>query len=158
MWPKVRTVTESSLCFMLFKYVCFIGIQWTSFLNLLRTTLDQVISFCNDTWVEVTCLLRIEALSSVFVSLCSVCLVSQVSACWRYSRKLQRSRKTGTPRWKQPEFLLHWLQTCAIIWLQDVSLFCYTGIFEVLSQSVDLFSGDDDIELNTETVNSLSEL
>ena len=36
-----------------------------------------MISFCNDTWVEVTCLLRIEALSSVFVSLCSVCLPSQ---------------------------------------------------------------------------------
>ena len=151
----MRTLVESG--FMLFKYICFIDIQWTSFPNLLRTTLDQVISVYNDIWVEVTCLLRMEALNSIFVSLCSVCLTSQVSASWRSSRKLlRRGRNSGTPRWKQPEFLLHWLQTCTIIWFRDVSLFCYTDIFEVLSQSVDLFSGDDDIYLNTETFNSLS--
>ena len=151
----MRTLVESG--FMLFKYISFIDIQWTSFPNLLRTTLDQVISVYNDIWVEVTCLLRMEALNSIFVSLCSVCLTSQLSASWRSSRKLlRRGRNSGTPRWKQPEFLLHWLQTCTIIWFRDVSLFCYTDIFEVLSQSVDLFSGDDDIELNTETFNSLS--
>ena len=35
-------------------------------------------------------------------------------------------------------------------------LFCYTDTFEVLSLSVGLFSGDDDIELNREIFNSLS--
>ena len=151
----MRTLVESG--FMLFKYISFIDIQWTSFPNLLRTTLDQVISVYNDIWVEVTCLLRMEALNSIFVSLCSVCLTSQLSASWRSSRKLlRRGRNSGTPRWKQPEFLLHWLQTCAIIWLQDVSLFCYTDIFEILSQTVDLFSGDGDIKLNREIFMSLS--
>ena len=87
-------------------------------LNLFRTRLDKDIRFYNNIWVEVMCLLCIESLNSVFVSLCFVCMASQVSASWRSSRKLQRrSRNSGTLGWKQPEILHHWLQTCAVIWL-----------------------------------------
>ena len=142
---------------MLFKYTCFIDIQWTSFPNLLRATLDQVISFYSDIWVEVMCLLHIEALNSVFVSFCSVCLASQVSACWRSSRKLQRrSRDSGTPRWKQPRFFSSLTaNVCCNMIVKCFFILLHWYIWSIVSECR-FVSGDDDIELNREIFNSIS--